>query len=57
MQNPELEKIIDELDEIADGVASVHLLRARQLRGVIRKLTQIARNEPRQETVRIGEKV
>jgi len=43
----ELEQIANELDEIADGLDSVHLLRARQLREVIKKLLRVARCEPR----------
>lgn len=44
----ELERIANELDKIADGVAPVHAIRATQIRGCIRKILLIARNEQRE---------
>jgi len=43
----ELEQVADKLDEIADGLASTNMLRARQLRACIRVILRIARREPR----------
>lgn len=45
----ELEKIADELDEIAGGVSVVNMIRARQMNGCTRKLRSIARLERMRE--------
>lgn len=42
----ELEKIANELDRIADGLGSTNMLRARQLRGIVKRVCCIARNYP-----------
>ena len=44
----ELEELANQIDEIADGLSSTNMLRARQLRQCVKTLVQIARNFPRE---------
>jgi hypothetical protein len=42
----ELEQVANELDEIADGLSTTNMERARQLRKVVKRIVRIARNVP-----------